>query len=116
MSLPLVSSDELADHMQRPVDAASAFSAIRVAEGWLRGATRLSEWPDPVPDDLWAWAVELAAIAYDNPTGLVSQTIGSESYSWAMARKSEITVAARQRYGASDAPVYAFPPAVPWPC
>ncbi|HEX6873603.1 MAG TPA: hypothetical protein VF163_21095, partial [Micromonosporaceae bacterium] len=48
-------------------DTAAATTARRVASGWLRSATKRSDWPDPVPDDLWAWAIELAAMVYRNP-------------------------------------------------
>jgi hypothetical protein len=121
----IVQTGELAVYLQHQVKADVEASAIRVAEGWLLAAcTALTEWPAPVPDDLWAWAIELAAIAYNNPLGLVQRVTDEDTRSWGTERRKEILAAARQRYGSGAAtPVFSdsatgdsnFPPAPRWP-
>lgn len=111
----LVGRGELGTHLQRPVREDSEALAIRVAEGWLRSVcTRLPDWPDPVPEDLWAWALELTVIAYENPRGLASRTVGEDTQAWAIARKQQILDAAEGKYGGTQ-PEYHFPPAPCWP-
>lgn len=111
----LVSPAELESYRQAPVDAGTAETAIKVAEGWLRAATHFSvDWPEPVPGQLWAWAVELAALVVDNPGGLLSQTVGGQTTAWAVARRQEILAAAAAEYPKAQ-PSGSFPPAVPWP-
>lgn len=104
----LFSSNDLAAYLQRPVDTTSYTTAQRIASGWLSAATGLTTWPDPVPDDLWAWAVELAALAYSNPEGLAVETEGSTTATWERARRDAILAAARVRYGQTGAPRYGF--------
>lgn len=63
----LLTPQELADHLGYDVTQARATSAERVTWGWLKAATGLAVRPDPVPAEVFSWAVELAAIAYENP-------------------------------------------------
>ncbi len=113
---PLLTVDDLGEFMRRQLKPTSAERAIRVAAGWLRDATKLTAWPDPVPDDLWAWALELAAIAYDNPTGRATQTDRDNAVGWMLGRRAEILAAASRRYATSASqPLYSFPPAVAYP-
>ena len=72
-------------------------------------ATGLSSWPDPIPDDLWAWAIELAGIAYRNPTALNSETVSDYTYSQDRAAKEAILAAAKTKYGGASSPQYSFP-------
>jgi hypothetical protein len=111
----LVTTEELRVYMRRPsVVTESAQMAVRVAEGWLASATRLATWPDPVPEDLFAWAIELASLAYSNPEGLNAQAIGDHTANYAVARKAEILAAAARNYGTTR-PLYRFPPPRAWP-
>ena len=113
--MALVQPGELAIYLHHEVERGAEDMAIRVAEGWLKPkTTSLPTWPDPVPEDLWAWALELAAMVYTNPKGLVARTAGEESQGWAVARRQEILDAAAETYGAI-APVGSFPPAPYWP-
>ncbi len=102
----------LADWLRRPVVDASARRAIQVAEGWLWGALPRSttNWPSPMPPDLEAAAFELAAIAYDNPEGLASSTVGEDARVWVMATKREILERVAKRYQGTAAPQHFFPP------
>ncbi len=111
----LLSPTDLRVHLKVQISDEEALSAIRVASGLLLSATRLSEWPDPVPDDLWAWGVELASLVYDNPTGRQSEEAGDVTSSWPVRRRSEILSAAAAVYSVSAGPSFSFPDASPWP-
>jgi len=91
------------------VDTETATRVRRYASGWLLAATRLSAWPNPVPDDLWAWAIELAGIAYRNPDATASESIDDHSVTWDKERRKEILAAARIAYSGSSTPLYSFP-------
>jgi hypothetical protein len=63
-----------------------------------------------VPDRLWAWALELAAIAFNNPTSLASETI--DDYQMTVSdrlRRREILDSARQAYNTAGKPQGSFP-------
>lgn len=102
--------EDLPSWLQVPeVDTETAIRVRRYASGWLSSATRLTSWPDPVPDDLWAWGLELAAIAFRNPDGVASETVDDASAVWDRRRRVEILAAARASYGAAGTPLYSFP-------
>jgi hypothetical protein len=121
--MPLVTEAELGNFLHQPVNVAPAMVAIRMADAWLSSVcSGMPPWPDPVPEDLWSWALELAAMAYSNPTGMTSRTTDEDSRTWDMARRREILNAAAQRYGdgsgsanSSGAPQGSFPVALDWP-
>jgi hypothetical protein len=100
---------ELASFMQQDLDTETATIARRIASGWLRSATGLTEWTDPAPDDLWTWALDLAAMAYGNPSGNVSETIDDYAVTFNRARRAEILEAAKRKYSTGSRPVYSFP-------
>ncbi len=112
--MPLVSPVELATYLQQPVSEAVALSVIRVATGWLQAATGVTVWPEPTPDDLWAWTLELAAMAHANPAGAQSQEAGVIIHTWG-ERREQILEDAKGAYGSGQAPKGCFPPALPWP-
>lgn len=89
-------------------NADAATVARRRASGWLMYPTGLSVWPDPVPDDLWGWAIELAAIAYRNPTGVSNESVDDHQVGFDRHRRAEILEAAGRSYG-SGTPQYSFP-------
>ena len=92
------------------VDTETATRARRMASGWLKNATKLADWPNPVPDDLWAWAVELAAIAFRNPAAANSESIDDYSVSYGdRVRRAEILKDAAAAYAGSSQPQYDFP-------
>lgn len=118
----LFAPEDLAAYLQMDLDLATVERCRRVAAGWLRSATGLTAWPDTIPDDLWAWAVELAALAYDNPAGWANETTGGEVTGYDRARRKEILDAAAAAYGGGGSgaagplsPVGAFPLAEPYP-
>lgn len=101
---------DLPSWLQVPsVDTETATRVRRAASGWLMGATRLTVWPLPVPDDLWAWAIELAGIAFRNPDAAASESLDDHNVSWDRARRKDILDAARLAYSAASRPVYSFP-------
>ena len=114
--MALVSQNDLQAYLKRSLSFESAAIAIRVAEGWLRSATRLTVWPNPVDAELFSWTIELAAIAWSNPEGLESLTVSSVSRTWAVTRRNEILTAAASRYPSSTAgPQHSFPPVHAFP-
>lgn len=122
--MALVTPADLGRFLQRAfVDQDSATIAVRVAEGWLRSVIPGTEWPDPVPEDLWAWALELASIAYANPETLQSRTVDAVTDQWSVGRRAEILAEASARYGdgfngggsGSGGARGSFPPPSSWP-
>lgn len=107
----------LAATLQTDLDTASAMEARRKAQGWLAGATQIKEWPSPPPEDLRAWALELAALAYDNPSGLESETDSRVTSVWGRRKRAEILAEAKEAYSsfASTKPLGSFPDPAPWP-
>jgi hypothetical protein len=114
----LFTPGQLGEYLRDDVDTAAAVLAERVASGWLRGVTKATAWPEPVPEDLFAWAIELGAIAYENPAGVSAITVGGETTQFAYARRAEILrAAAGSSYAVTTATaaVGAFPDLVAWP-
>lgn len=106
----LFTIEEFASYMQQDVDTSSATVARRVASGWLMSATGLTTF-DSVDDRLFAWALELAAIAFRNPDGLASESIDDHNVSWDRARRKDILTEVRTSYGTGGQPQYSFPAA-----
>ena len=104
---------DLASILQIPeIDTETAIRVRRMASGWLMHATGLTDWPSPVPDPLWTWAVELAAIAYYNPSGLSSESLDDHNVSYSAERRKEILAAASSSAyatGTRNQPQYSFP-------
>ena len=104
----LFALEDLPSWLQVPeVDEQTAIRVRRYASGWLMAATGLTSWPDPVPDNLWAWAIELAGIAFRNPAAATSESIDDYSVSHDRERRAEILAQAKAAYGGQ--PQYSFP-------
>jgi hypothetical protein len=107
---------DLPSWLQVPaVDTETAIRVRRFANGWLMNATGLTTWPNPIPDNLWAWAIELAGIAFRNPSAAASEGLDDYSVSYDRARRKEILDAAQIAYQGTSGgiPLYSFP-AVDW--
>lgn len=105
----LFSISDFASYVQQDVDTASATVARRVAGGWLMSAGILT-FPTVIPDDLFAWAIELAAIAFRHPDGTATEGIDDYSFSADRQRRKEILDAARASpYSGTGGPVFSFP-------
>lgn len=101
---------DLPSWLQVPeVDTQTATRVRRYVNGWLQDATGFTEWPDPIPDRLWAWAIELAGIVYDNPTAKWSEAIDDYTSQADRNRRREILDAARAAYNTAGRPIYSFP-------
>jgi hypothetical protein len=104
---------DLPSWLQVPgVDTETATRVRRAVNGWLQDATGLTDWPNPVPDRLWAWAIELAAITFDNPTGLFSTTIDDSTTVYdrgSSSRRQQILDQARRVYNTAGKPMGSFP-------
>jgi hypothetical protein len=90
---------------------------ILLVRGWLLEDTGLDILPDPLPEVLWAGAVELAALLADNPTSLAQKTVGPTSRSWPMApQRDAIRARIRKRYRALRmSPQGSYPAAPDYP-
>ena len=108
----LFALEDLPSYLQIPeVDTETATRMRRYASGWLADATGLTAWPDPIPDRLWAWAIELAAIAYRNPAGAASLAIDDFNFTADASRREQILARAKAAYpdSAGGSPRYSFP-------
>jgi hypothetical protein len=102
---------DLPSWLQVPaVDTETATRVRRWASGWLETATGITTpWPSPVPNNLWAWGIELAGIAFRNPDAASSQSIDEYSVSYDRARRKEILDTAARTYSGVNTPLYSFP-------
>lgn len=114
--MALFSVYDLNDYLRQDVNVDAWQVVERVVHGWLKGATGLTQWPDPLPDDVFSWALELAAIAYENPVPTLStESVGGVTQQWQRARKAEILAAAAAAYGTRGRASGSFPDLVAWP-
>lgn len=109
----LFTLDQLSSYMQESLDNSTATVARRVAYGWLSDATGLTSWPDPAPDKLFAWGIELAAIAHRNPDGALSEQTDDYRVQHDRERRRQILEAAKAAYPseapAAAGPLFSFP-------
>lgn len=101
------------------VDDAEATVVERIVWGWLQPVLGLTERPDPVPDNLFSWAVELGAIYRTNPVGLSAKELGPFKEDYSSERRDEILRIAAgggaTAPGSALAPKSSFPPARRFP-
>lgn len=117
----LFSPADLAAWLRQPVTDEAAWLTETVVWGWLRPVLALTERPETASDELKAWAIELAGIAYSNPEGLGSYALESEKTVYSGERRAEI-LGLVSSGGESAGPVPpargTFPPApcdqIPW--
>lgn len=114
----LFTADDLRAFLQYEIAAETVDVVDRIVNGWLLGATRLAELPFPLPDDLWADALELGALLASNPESLSQRTAGPTTRSWPMAPRRDAIlqrVAGRYSSAARLGPTGAFPRVRDWP-
>lgn len=117
--IPLFTAKDLADWLHRSVTPEGSAVAEKVVWGWLqpllKPATEVR--PDPVPDKLFSWALELGGIAYVNPEGLSQYQLEDETTIYGSERRDEILALAASggtvTDGAAPSPIGSFPPAPP---
>jgi hypothetical protein len=107
----LFTNADFASYLHEDVDNSSTVVCRRLASGWLRSSTGLPDWVAPVDDQLFGWALELAAIAYRNPDGLASASVDDYAQQWDRSRRKQILDAARDAFGTGNLPQYDFPDA-----
>ena len=124
----LFSPDELKAYLQiSSVDgdagtdqltSATVTAIEKVVRGQILDAAGLAEFPAQLPEAVSSWALELAAIAYANPTAAAQD--GTDNVTAAYTeRRREAILARAQAWGAKVAPLVAsvsgprwsFPPA-----
>lgn len=110
-------ADELTEWLGRQVSEARALIVERVVWGWLKLALGVETRPHPVPAEVFSWAIELGAIAHENPNGLSSEQLGPAQRQFSSERRAEILeAAAGASTGAGGSrPRGSFPAAQPYP-
>lgn len=117
----LFSPQDLRDWLRAPVTPEAAAIAEKVVWGWLRPVLGIAERPITVPAEVFSWAVELGAIAHENPTGLEYYQLGPERQGYSVERRNQILRDAESYAGTINGgtspggPQGCFPPAQPWP-
>lgn len=112
----LFAAADLTTPLGRVATADETAHAERIVWGWLYGPLGLTERPEPTPDNIWAWAVELGAIYLVNPTGLTEQQLGTALRKFSSERRDEILAAAASGSATSALrPRGCFPAALPYP-
>lgn len=86
----LFTAAELGNLLGTTVSAERHTQVERIVWGWLRPALKAEDRPDPVTPEVYAWALELGAIAHENPAGLSSQQLGSSQRAFSSERRAEI--------------------------
>jgi hypothetical protein len=90
MTDALFNAADLSGWLHQTVTDAAATSAEAVVWGWLSPVLKVDTRPDPVPDYVWAAAVELGGIAYSNPKGLSRNDLGPIRQYFSLERRNEI--------------------------
>lgn len=118
----LFTTQQLADLLEVDVTEARGALAERLAWGWLKPILDLAARPDPVSDEVFSWAIELGAIAHENPAGRTAYELGDERSQFSAERRTEILQAAASGGRINDTsssgvptPLASFPPALPDP-
>jgi hypothetical protein len=103
----LFTRDEFASYLHTAVDNSSTDVVERVVWGWLSAATRLTDRPDPAPDDLFVG--HRTAARLNNPAAASNESQDDYSVGNDRMRRNEILAAATSRYGTNAGPLYSFP-------
>lgn len=121
--MTLFSAGDLGDFLQQDVSAAAAATAEKIVSGWLQGAG-VDVTVSPVPATVFSWALELGAIAYENPASKSTVVTGGQTDGYGQLqseRRAQILAAAAAATagstGATSAtgPQGAFPLPSAWP-
>lgn len=121
MTDQLFTATELGNMLQCSVTDEAAAAAERLAWGWLKPVLGITteDRPATVTAEVFAWAIELGAIAYENPSGLSAYQLGDERSQYSAERRNEIlaTAAAGGKVASSGVPSPrgTFPTAECWP-
>lgn len=112
----LFEAGDLSEWIGKTITADRGQVLERVVWGWLKPRLGLEERPTPVPAEVFSWAIELGAIAHENPAGLSGKQLGSNSRQYSAERRGEILDEAEAYSGGgSGAPMGTFPDPLPYP-
>lgn len=116
----LFSPEDLAQWMGIQVSRSRAQFLEQQVSARFLDKVELDAWPTPAPPVVKSWAVEYAALHYENPTALSDDRAGETFQRW-NPRAREIIIEL-QAWGAKRAPVVStggpqgqFPPARAYP-
>lgn len=113
---PLFDAAQLGEFVRHPVSSGAAAIAEKVVWGWLKPVLGLDSRPDPVPPEVFSWAIELGGIAHENPAGRSYYELGDERSGFSAERRREVLAEASTWSGSAAAgPVGSFPAAKAWP-
>ena len=116
-------TDDIPDDVSAGIADATFDVVRRMVSAWLLDATKLPQLPQD-HDLIWSWALELAALAVENPTSTTSQTTLGITKQWSNAdaqRRSQILSRAhawareQETLPEDNAPVGSFPGATRLP-
>lgn len=88
--MTLFTDEHLTRLLHKEVAIDDAVLVERVVWGWLRPILGWDERPAEIPPELFAWALQLGAIAHENPAGLSAKTIGPFSVQYSEERRLAI--------------------------
>jgi hypothetical protein len=112
---PLFDAADLTIPLGREISNDKAEHAERIVWGWLKGPLGLTDRPDPTPDEIFSWAVELGSIYIRNPSGLSSHQLGPAQQAFSSDRRNEILAGASGVATSSLRPQGSFPDALRYP-
>lgn len=113
----LFTAADLGDLLQKTVTDTAAAAAETLVWGWLRPVLGLAERPNPVSEEVFSWAIELGAIAHENPAGFESYQLGQERIQFSAERRTAILIEAGGVPGGQETgPIGSFPPPLPDIC
>ena len=100
------------------VTAEEATAVERIVWGWLKPILKVIERPDPVSEELFAWALELGVIYRTNPEGLAEYSLEQERTKYTTKRRAELlgeVASGGTTIGGVPSPVGSFPSARSYP-
>lgn len=116
--MTLFDENDMTEWLGKPVTQQRAASVERVVWGWLKPILGSAERPDPVPAEVYSWAIELGGIAHENPKGLARRELGPYTEQFSTERREEILDEARNSPstgGGSLKPTGCFPEPLDYP-
>lgn len=119
--MTLFTESDLSDFLSKDISVDQAAVAERVVWGWLKPILGWADQPDETPDELFSWALQLGAIACENPSGLSVKEIGPFRDEYSEERRLAILAEVRNSglgdpaAAAANQPLGDFPDALPYP-
>ncbi|GAA5154778.1 hypothetical protein GCM10023340_38870 [Nocardioides marinquilinus] len=115
---PLFTAAELTTWIGHDVDEDTASLRERVVWGWLQPILGVEDRPTPVTEQLFSWAIELGAIAHENPSGKASSSYEGVTETFNERREeilAEVRASVNPAGSVAALPAGSFPPASEYP-